>query len=80
MDQNGDTISEAILRWLETNPSWWTRSEIALGIGRSKTSQLIRCLEELFMAGQIYKSTAREHGRDCFIYTSTPQTLDELPF
>lgn len=80
LDKNGDTISEAILRWLEANPSWWSRSEIALGVGRSKTSQLVRCLENLFMTGQIFKTSAREGGRDLFLYTIVAQPQDELPF
>lgn len=79
-DHNGDTISEAILRWLEANPSWWSRAEIALGVGRSKTSQLIRCLEALHKEGHLYKTTAREDGRDLYLYTTVHQYTEELPF
>lgn len=81
MPEDKDTISEAILRFLENSPSWWSRSEIALAIGRSKTSQLVRALEALTAAGYIMRSDSREHGRNLFVYKMPQTQADrELPF
>lgn len=82
LDSNGDTIAEAILRWLEANPSlWYTRSEIAHRVGRSKTSQLVRVIENLVRSEYIMKQSAREHGREVFIYSLNVNPSDsDLPF
>lgn len=81
MDKNGDTLSEAILRWLEDNPSWWSRSEIATGLGRKKTSQFIRALHDLVTRDLVAKCQATEHGRSLFLYTLNANPSDfELPF
>jgi hypothetical protein len=80
MDESKDTIPEAILRWLEEHPAWFTRSEIALGIGRSKTSHFIRSIEVLVKEGHLERCTAREKGRDLFLYMTVYQYTEDLPF
>jgi len=81
MAEDRDTIAEAILRWLESNSSWWARSEIAIGVGRGKTSQFVRALESLVASGMVAKSQAVEHGRNLFIYSLNVNPSDyELPF
>jgi hypothetical protein len=81
MPEDKDTISEAILRWLENNPSWWTRLEIAIGVGRSKTSQFTRALEALVVANFVAKTQGHEGGRDLWLYSLNVHPSDpDLPF
>lgn len=80
MKTDRETILVSALEWLTANPGWWSRSEIALAIGRSKTSQLIRELDQLYERQLIDRQMGHEQGRDLFLYAA-PQTSDpQLPF